>query len=279
MFYYYAHTSHRGNLDALRRGVAFIKELSTKGIAVTLLVNDFRASIVAKELGVSDVLNMETISDIDLVLEYGDRLLIDSTEDLPLQFAKYCSEYKVYRVAVSCNDVAIYNETVIYPWISEVNQAIFINKVFEEVLPKVERTLFFFGDSDPNKTILANSKFFAKNNMELLLGHYFYLQYESEIGSLFSEIHEAEEYTELIRTSSKVVTCSLQCALEAKASGAKTIFLAINEVSKCQKELLGTCEIEIIDGFNQNFTINISDENIDTMKNVHNKTNYNLFLS
>ncbi len=279
MFYYYAHTSHRGNLDALRRGVAFIKELSTKGIAVTLLVNDFRAGIVAKELGVSDVLNMETISDIDLVLEYGDKLLIDSTEELPLQFAKYCSEYKVYRVAVSCNDVAIHNEIVIYPWISEVNQAIFIDKEYDIVLPKDERTLFFFGDSDSNKIISKNSDFFTKNNMELLLGHYFYLQYESEIEPLFSKIHEAEEYTDLIRTSARVVTCSLQCALEAKASGAKTIFLATDKLNICQKKLLNTYGIEIINGFNQNFIINISDENIYIAEKVHNQTNYNLFLS
>lgn len=279
MFYYYAHTSHRGNLDALRRGVAFIKELATKDIAVTLLVNDFRASIVAKELGVSDVLNMETISDIDLVLEYGDKLLIDSTEELPLQFAKYCSEYKVYRVAVSCDDVAIHNEIVIYPWISEVNQAIFIDKEYDMDLSKDERTLFFFGDSDSNKIISKNSDFFKKNNMELLLGHYFYLQYESEIGSLFSKIHEAEEYVDLIRTSSRVVTCSLQCALESKASGAKTVFVAMNELSKCQKELLNAYGIEIINGFNQNFSINVSEKYINASEKVAHKTDYNLFVS
>jgi hypothetical protein len=279
MFYYYAHTSHRGNLDTLRRGVAFIKELAKLNRKVTLLVNDFRAGIVAKELGVSDVLNMETISDIDLVLEYGDKLLIDSSEELPLQFASFCRDFTVFRVAQTCGEIAIHNETMIYPWISEVNQAIFIDKAYDEVLPKIERTLYFFGDSDSQKIILQNAEFFKASKMEMLLGHYFYLQYESEIELLFSKIHEAEEYTELIRSSSHIVTSSLQCVLEARISGAKTTFLATSELQQCQKELLEAYSIKIINGFNQNFSTNISDKNIDTVRKVQYKTDYNLFLS
>ncbi len=89
MNYYYAHTGHKGNLDALRRGVAYAKKETNNANQTKILVNDFRAGLVARELGFDDVTTIETIYDIDLVLELGESIIIDSTEDLPLSFKKY----------------------------------------------------------------------------------------------------------------------------------------------------------------------------------------------
>ena len=61
--------------------------------------------------------------------------------------------------------------------------------------------------------------------MELLWGHYFFIKYEAELASLFSTIHQSEAYVTLIRSSATVVTASSQTAMEAKASGAKVVYI------------------------------------------------------
>jgi len=279
MFYYYAHTNHKENLDGLRRGVAFAKELKSKNVDVKLLVNDFRAGIVARELGWDNVLNVETISDIDLVLEYGDKLLIDSTEELPLQFESFCRDYKVFRVANSDVDSTKFNEVMIYPWLGKENQAIFVDETYKEKLDKTSRVIYFFGDSDSSKKIVEYKDFFSLNQMEILLGHYFYVDYEAQLSPLFTKVYEADEYAEIIKTSSIVVTSSIQCALEAKSSGANTYFLSFEPLSDSQIDLLNRFGIELISDLNQSFAIDLSKNSIDITNIVDLETDYTLFLS
>ena len=65
-------------------------------------------------------------------------------------------------------------------------------------------------------------------------------------------MHESEEYTDLIRSSSHIVTTSLQCALEAKISGANVVFIYNSPILECVKSLLETYNINIVDDYNQN---------------------------
>ena len=88
--------------------------------------------------------------------------------------------------------------------------------------------------------------------MELILGHYFFLRYEDELAPLFTTMHEAEEYTQLIRSSSDVVTASVQCALEAGASQANVLYIMSGNDSAEMLEMLGEYDIKIIDGYNRN---------------------------
>ena len=113
---------------------------------------------------------METIRDIDLVLERGDTLLIDSNEELPLKFERFCSEFKVFRMAQKCDEIPIFNEQIIYPWLQD---TIFVDTIYSEYVPKTKRVLFFGSDSDASKSIIHHKAFFDGLNMELLLGHYF----------------------------------------------------------------------------------------------------------
>ena len=62
-------------------------------------------------------------------------------------------------------------------------------------------------------------------------------------------MHEPEEYVDLIRSSSCVVTASAQTALEAKVSGAKVIYLSISENDFYPVELLELYGINIVNGF------------------------------
>lgn len=114
---------------------------------------------------------------------------------------------------------------------------------------KHPRTLFFLRDYDHDKTILEHEAFFGQFEMELLLGHYFYLQYEAQLSPYFSRLHEAETYREMIAGSSTVVTASAQAALEAKAAGAKSIFIALETSPLYDIPSLKSYGIAVIEGF------------------------------
>jgi len=127
---------------------------------------------------------------------------------------------------------------------------------------KEERTLFFLGDSDANKTILNNAEFFKAFDMELLLGHYFYVKYEDDLAKIFKTLHEAEEYTELICSSKRVVTASFQTALEAKVAGAEVVFIELKALRAKEKQLLDSLGVISINGFNIDTFKEIEFENI-----------------
>jgi len=245
MLYYYANTSHKMGLERLRRGAALLNKLNAKGEETQLLVNDFRAGLVARELGVSEYVTIEGIQDIDAIAENGASILIDSVEDDHGRLVKYCQDFKqVWRFAHDENDAPVHSEKVI-PF-----DTLMVDDTFFEETSKEKRTLFFLGDSDYDKTILNNEAFFKAFDMELLLGNYFFVKYEDDLAKLFSTLHEPEEYEALIKTSTIVVTASSQTALEAKAAGAKVIYLALPERELYTKSLLESYGITIVDGFN-----------------------------
>ena len=59
MLFYYAYSGHKNGLERVRRGAALMNALRAKGTEATLLVNDFRAGLAAKELGVKDYVTVE----------------------------------------------------------------------------------------------------------------------------------------------------------------------------------------------------------------------------
>ena len=246
MLYYYANTSHKLGLERLRRGAALLNRLSAKGIETQLLVNDFRAGLVARELGVSEYVTIEGIQDIDAIAQNGDSIIIDSLEDDHGRLVKYCEDFDtVWRFAHDAEDKAVHSEIVI-----GIDTVLVDDTYFDDKVEKEERTLFFLGDADYNKTILGNEAFFKEFDMELLLGNYFFVKYEDDLAKLFSTLHEPEEYEDLIKSSSTVVTASGQTALEAKAAGAKVIYLALPQRELYERELLESYGISIIEGFN-----------------------------
>ena len=244
--YYYAHTGHKKGLDRLKRATALLKEFNKKGLETLLLVNDFRASLVAREFGIADSVHIETIQDIDAIAKHGDIIVIDSPEDDRGRIEKYCFDFKkVFRFAQSANDSSKYGEIVL-------DEPIIIDSFYFKEHKKEDRTLFFLSDSDANKTVLSNADFFKGEEMELLLGHYFYIKYESELEKIFKQLHEAEEYMELISKSKRVVTASFQTALEARISGAEVVFILTDSYDNSIVNILRSLQVETIKGFDKN---------------------------
>ena len=252
MLYYYAYSGHKIGLDRVRRAAALLKKLEHEGMETRLLVNDFRAGLCAREFGISDSVTIETVQDIDAIASIGDIVVIDSPEDHRGRLQKYCSEYKiVFRFAQHDQDRVCFDEIMIKTPCEEDSciDALIIDDTYFEETPKEERILFFLGDTDHDKIILNNERFFKAFDMELLLGHYFFVKYEDDLAKLFSTLHEPEEYMDLIQSSSHIITASSQTALEAKASGAKVVYLDFTKKDLYPVEVLKMYGIHVVNGF------------------------------
>ncbi len=251
--YYYAFTGHKYGLDRMRRGAVILNKLRDRGIDTMLLVNDFRAGLVARDFGVPESVNIEGIQDIDAIAQTGDCVIIDSPEDDHGRLVKYCSDFKtVFRFAETPEDKSIHGE-IMFKFNCDNDKCIssfIVDDIYYKKHQKKERTLFFLGDSDADKTILDNAEFFKDSDMELLLGNYFYVKYESDLEKIFGTLHEAEEYIDLICTSSSVVTASFQTALEASVAGAEVIFIELEKLSSDKREILSKLNVILIINFN-----------------------------
>jgi hypothetical protein len=157
----------------------------------------------------------------------------------------------VWRFAHDEADQSIHGEILFRPACQgkACEEAVIIDDIYFETHAKEERVLLFLRDHDHPKTLLNNDDFFSAFEMELLLGHYFFVKYENDLAQRFAQLHEPETYTECICGSSTVVTASAQAALEARAGGAKTVFLKLEgETPLYPTEVLVSHGVEVVEG-------------------------------
>ena len=271
MLFYYANSGHKIGLERVRRGAALLKRLESNGIETQLLVNDFRAGLVAKDLGVKEYVTVETVQDIDAIAQFGDSIIIDSPEDDHGRLVKYCEDFKhVWRFEVGSDDQSVHGEALFKIECNDESceNAVIIDDEYFEKTQKEERTLFFLSDADYDKTILSNEIFFKTLDMELLLGNYFFVKYEDDLAKLFSILHEPEEYVDLIKSSSCIVTASAQTALEAKVSGSKVIYIHLSNNELYPLGLLSRHGIDIVNGFDTENVAKYLEEDVQVSKNT-----------
>jgi len=271
MLFYYANSGHKIGLERVRRGAALLKRLAKQGVETQLLVNDFRAGLAAKDLGVKEYVTVDTVQDIDAIAEAGNSIIIDSPEDDHGRLVKYCADFKtVWRFAHDSSDSSVHGEILLKAGCKEESceDAVIIDDNYFEETAKEERTLFFLSDADYDKTILSNEDFFKALDMELLLGNYFFVKYEDDLAKLFSTLHEPEEYVDLITSSSRVVTSSSQTALEAKAGGAKVIYIHLSDDALYPLELLSSYGIDIVNGFDAEDVKKYLEEEVQVSENI-----------
>ena len=84
--------------------------------------------------------------------------------------------------------------------------------------PTLKKTLFF-GDDDYNNQLIEMTKESEKFDINLLMGHYFFLGNEKLFENNFSKVIDEEEYVHTIQNSKYLLTASLQTALESLACG------------------------------------------------------------
>jgi len=220
VIYLYAYTNHRADLDSLRRMGALWEILNDAGIDAELLVNDYRAQLAGRELGLPAATTIETIMDIDAVAEHGDRVVIDSPEEAGERMARYVETFaRVLRVVPGGGE-SRYGEAVIDP----LAPASLLYRFYGGAERDDERVLIY-GDSDWDKMLLSGREAFRECGCSLYWGHYFYVKYEEELAEVFGTIHESDEYPELLSRCGSIVTAMPQTALEAAAAGVRTLYL------------------------------------------------------
>ena len=247
MIYLYAYSNHRSDLEALRRVGALWKELDARSVPAEILVNDYRAQLAGRELGLPPATTIETVTDIDAVAAYGDTVLIDSPEKIPDEVLEhYVSHFAKLFFVRSCGGESRLSERILDPWDFRTGPVV-SNEYFAAGDQTKSGRVLIYGDSDYDKRLLNSLDAFDGLELELYWGSYFYVKYEEQMLKHFSAVHESEEYVELICRSETVVTAMPQTAVEAAAAGARTIWLDRGTEPSCVAEALRRWGISRLD--------------------------------
>ncbi len=205
--YIYAKSGHAIGLEATRTCSAIASKL--KEYDPILCTCDFRAGAYAKEeLGIKKYVSVDVLTNLPNIMERGDILIFDSdeTSDIMEKHMKdFCS--LLYKVGVNTP------------------QYIVDNKLFKKnPNPKLEKTLFF-GDDDYNDLLQELTKNSSKKQMNLLLGHYFFLGNEVKLKPYFEKLFTDEEYIDTIFNSKFLLTTSVQSCMESIVCGNNPVLL------------------------------------------------------
>ncbi len=219
--FYYVHTGHRVGLDRFRRSVVIVNELQKRGIDITLLCSDFRIASEARDFGVLKSVGIDVVRNIPHIAHHGDRLIFDSDEANPIMLEDMKEYFSTFDHIKS-------DEVV-------VDEKYFKN--YEKTIP----LSFFFGDDDYEKDLEKLIPALKELDVSLLLGYYYFFDYEDMLKETFENSYEFEDYDEVITRSEVLITASPQAALECLASGGKPIFLKredyLDDFSDIFKEL------------------------------------------
>ena len=277
--YLYAKSGHTVGLEATKRCAAIANAL--KEFDPILCTSDFRAGAFAKDLlGIRRYVNIDVIRNLHNMMEKRDILIYDTPEindNMKKDMTAFCT--LVYGIDDEIKGIIV--DSSIY------------NKTDNANLNKLDKTIFF-GDDDYNNIFLEMAKESEKQEINMLMGHYFFLGNEKVFLDYFSNVIDEEEYVQTIKNSKYLLTASLQSALESLACGNFPVLFKRFD-KNYDEELITNLNIPVIKGDNlkqliENFSViinnypNINNFNIisfDTIvKNVKEKIDlYNKLMN
>ena len=277
--YLYAKSGHTIGLEATKRCAAIANAL--KEFDPILCTSDFRAGAFAKDLlGIRRYVNIDVIRNLHNIMEKRDILIYDTPEindNMKKDMTDFCT--LVYGIDDEIKGIIV--DSSIY------------NKTDNANLNKLDKTIFF-GDDDYNNIFLEMAKQSEKQEINMLMGHYFFLGNEKVFLDYFSNVIDEEEYVQTIKNSKYLLTASLQSALESLACGNFPVLFKRFD-KNYDEELITNLNIPVIKGDNlkqlfENFSViinnypNINNFNIisfDTIvKNVKEKIDlYNKLMN
>jgi len=230
--YIYAKSGHNIGLEATRRCAAVASIL--KEFDPILCTCDFRAGVYAKEeLGIKKYVSVDVLTNLPNMMKRGDILIFDSdetTEFLETHMKDFCS--LLYKIGDDIPDFII-------------DTSLFV----KNESPKLEKT-FFFGDDDYENKLLELTNNSSKQELNLLLGHYFFLGNESKLAAYFNMLFTDEEYVNTISNSKFLLTTSLQSCFESIACGNNPILL-LRQDKEYNMEFISNLNIPTIN-YNEN---------------------------
>ena len=250
--FYYVHTGHRIGLDRFRRAATIIRALGD--VDITLLTSDFRIAHECKDFGVKRSVGIDVVRNIPQIAHYGDKIIFDSDEMNPTMHQDMVKFFSTFiRVTDDPNAVQLEGELLISPYLEGegICKGVAVDdRYFEQKSKTIEKT-FFFGDDDYEEDLLANIAMFEKLEADLIVGFYFFLDYEAKIAPSFTNAHEFEDYDEVLQASKVFVTASPQAVLESLASGGRPIYVQRPDYVRDFLPLFESLNIPIVDGFDK----------------------------
>ena len=232
--YLYTKSGHNVGLESARRAAVLFKQL--KSCDPILCTADYRAATFARELGVHKGIGIDIIGNLPNIMEQGDMLIFDSDEpsETMRSFMKdYCT--LLYEVGVDIPKTLVDDEFF---------------KGGDKSITKESKTFeksFFFGDDDYKDLLLKMSQDQEKQDISLLMGHYFFLGNEDKLAPYFKNIIDEEDYFETIFNSKYLLTSSINAAFESLASGNCPVFYQRADKSNEDIKLIKEYNIPIIE--------------------------------
>jgi len=229
--YLYAQSGHNFGLESIRRCAAICHQLEK--VDPILATSDYRAASFAKEeLGIKKGVGVDIITALPHLMTRRDILIYDSKEpsDVTKEYMKnFCTILLEVGVDIP-KDI--------------------IDDEFFETSKTTREKCFFFADDDYEDEMLnilcVNSK---KQDIDMLMGHYFFMQHDEKLAPFFNEIIEEEDYTQTIKETKYLLTSSTNAALQSLASGNNPVFFARSiKGFKGDIDMLEKYNIPIIEG-------------------------------
>lgn len=279
--YYYVHTGHRIGLDRFRRACTIIRLL--KGVDITLLCSDFRIAQIASDFGVEKSVGIDVVRNIPQISHNGDKIVFDSDEANPIMLEDMRNYFSSFiRISDKVDDKKEKNEFLISPYLNgaDICKLVVVDDKYFEKEEKTIELSFFFGDDDYDKQLEKHFSLLDGLNPDLLLGFYYFFDYEDMLKGRFPNNHEFEEYDNVIKKSKVLITASPQAALENLASGGKPIFIQREDYTEDFQELFKKLNVPIVQNYEnrQLLTILQSLEKHEYYKVEHNSEKLRKFI-
>ena len=250
--FYYVHTGHRIGLDRFRRAATIIRALGD--VDITLLTSDFRIAQEARHFGVKRSVGIDVVRNIPQIAHHGDKIIFDSDELNPVMhddMIKYFSTF--IRVTDDPEAVQRDGELLISPYLrgAGICRGVAIGDEYFETAPKPIEKSLFFGDDDYEEDLLGHVDMFAQLELDLVVGFYYFLDYEEKLAPSFKHCHEFEDYDEVLKGSRVFVTSSPQAVLECLASDGRPIYIQRPDYVRDFLPLFESLGIPVVDGFDK----------------------------
>lgn len=250
--FYYAHTGHRIGLDRFHRAAAIINALGE--YEITLLTSDYRIAQISHTYGIKRSVGVDVVRNIPQIASNGDILIFDSAEANPAMLADMQRFFSVFiRISDESEDQVYPGEYLINPYVNDEKccNALAVDPLYFSSGEKKEERVFFFGDDDYEEDLFKHKATLEASRLKLLLGFYFFVNYEEKLKDAFTALIEPEEYQETILAAKLFVTCSPIAALQALASGSRPIYLQREDYPKDFLSLFARLNIPCADFANQ----------------------------
>jgi hypothetical protein len=235
--YFYAKSGHTVGLEETKRCAAIANKL--KEFNPILCTSDFRAGAFAKDnFGIKKYVNIDVVRNLHNIMQRGDILIYDTpevTSEMKEDMKDFCS--LLYGINDELSGIIV-DTTFYYP----------------QENPTLDKTLFF-GDDDYNNQLIEMTKESEKFDINLLMGHYFFLGNEKLFENNFSKVIDEEEYVHTIQNSKYLLTASLQTALESLACGNYPVLFKRFD-KNYNEELIKNLNLPIIESDNLKDLIN-----------------------